>query len=175
VRELLLEGLEYERWANGRWFEVLARLESRTMFDRMTRGLLTNGSGPHEADAFETMRHILWAQGVWLRRCGGDLEPLEALPSDERVQAFREAARALHVAWWDMVGRRDLGEIVEYGNLRGEPHARRFSDIVRHLMNHGTYHRGQLRQIVEELGVGDFPDTDFIHYVAARDAGKLPD
>jgi uncharacterized damage-inducible protein DinB len=36
------------------------------------------------------------------------------------------------------------------------------SDIAAHVVNHGTYHRGQLRERAEADGLDDFPETDLI-------------
>ena len=33
--------------------------------------------------------------------------------------------------------------------------------VIQHALCHGSYHRGQIRAIAEELGFGEWPDTDF--------------
>ena len=57
---------------------------------------------------------------------------------------------------------------VIYHDSQGAEWERTFVEIASHVGNHGTYHRGQLRQLLEEAGV-DFPDTDWIRW---RDAGS---
>jgi uncharacterized damage-inducible protein DinB len=38
--------------------------------------------------------------------------------------------------------------------------------IIHHVMNHSTYHRGQLVTMGRELGFMDPPKTDFMQYIS---------
>jgi uncharacterized damage-inducible protein DinB len=58
----------------------------------------------------------------------------------------------------------DLQRVVSYISLQGVAYNNSVSEIVRQVINHGTYHRGQLRGIAGERGI-EFPETDFIAYL----------
>ena len=120
--------LEYDRWANHRWLPFV------------------------EAD--EALRpifgHILNAQAIWFRRIG---TPDFALPD-----SLADQIEANFAAWHSVLSQRDLGEVIHYQNLAGVPQSRALVDIALHVINHGTYHRGQLR----EMATDGFPETDFI-------------
>ena len=49
-----------------------------------------------------------------------------------------------------------------YKNSRGEQFNQPVSEILLHVFNHGTYHRGQLVTMLRALGVTNLPATDFI-------------
>ena len=94
------------------------------------------------ARAADVFAHIAWGQRIWLARCG------------TTVRSEREGwLQALHDGWVAEVELRDPAEAIAYDHPVQGPISRPFSDIARHLMNHGTYHRGQIREIVEPLGL----------------------
>ena len=37
-------------------------------------------------------------------------------------------------------------------------------DIVMQVMNHGTYHRGQIVTLLRQLGATEMPSTDFVRF-----------
>ncbi|MER3495805.1 MAG: tRNA (guanosine(37)-N1)-methyltransferase TrmD, partial [Armatimonadota bacterium] len=94
--------------------------------------------------AGEVADHIRASQRRWQERIGGE------------------------ESWADMVESVALDARVIYHDSQGAEWERTFVEIASHVGNHGTYHRGQLRQLLEEAGV-DFPDTDWIRW---RDAGS---
>jgi uncharacterized damage-inducible protein DinB len=61
----------------------------------------------------------------------------------------------------------DMQRVVEYRQLSGEAHADRLADLVRHVVNHSTYHRGQVATQLRQVGVSP-PGTDLITYVRSR-------
>lgn len=123
--------LEYDRWANRRWRPVVESEEA-------LRPIFT---------------HILNAQAVWYRRIGHSNFVL--------AESLADQIEANFAVWLNVVNERDFAEVIAYKNLAGVPQSRALGDIMLHVMNHGTYHRGQLR----ELAGDGFPETDFILFV----------
>ncbi len=60
---------------------------------------------------------------------------------------------------------------IAYKNLKGEPHQTILSDILAHIVNHGSYHRGQIVSLVKKSG-GQQVFVDYIGYVREEDAQK---
>jgi len=56
----------------------------------------------------------------------------------------------------------ELKKEFEYKNLKGLSYRSTIWQIVQHVFNHGTYHRGQLINMLRQLGVEKVPQTDFI-------------
>ncbi|HEY0810552.1 MAG TPA: DinB family protein, partial [Longimicrobiales bacterium] len=46
----------------------------------------------------------------------------------------------------------DLDRIVSYRNFKGESHANPLWQLLRHLVNHSTYHRGQVTTMLRQVG-----------------------
>lgn len=54
-----------------------------------------------------------------------------------------------------------LDEVVAYRTVAGVPQESAIWEMLRHVVNHGTYHRGQLATMLRQLGVAP-PSTDLI-------------
>ncbi len=139
----LSESFDYDLFANRAWLSPLAL-----------------SGGEEERRVFN---HILSASKIWLIRLDGI-----SLPSMPQVQADEHSLIDLHDRWVDAVKRFDYGHLVEYHNLLGEEYVRSFGDIARHVLNHGTYHSGQIRGLFGVQGF-DFPETDFMGFSFERD------
>jgi uncharacterized damage-inducible protein DinB len=66
------------------------------------------------------------------------------------------------INWVDDAREEMLSENLAYKNLKGDPFVQPVSEILLHLPNHGTYHRGQLVTMLRQLGVEKIPQTDYI-------------
>ena len=53
---------------------------------------------------------------------------------------------------------------IEYPNAKGVLFSNTIADIINHVINHGTYHRGQLITMMRTLGYTDLGATDYIAY-----------
>ncbi len=150
MREWLRDGFLYDLWANRQWAPlVMGTLEEVGWPDSADR--IPNDPRARAADVFA---HIFWGQRIWLERCGMAVES----QGEEWIQA-------LHDGWIAQVEQRDPTEVIRYAHPVQGSTVRPFSDIARHLVNHGTYHRGQIREIVEPLGL-EIPETDFTRWRA---------
>jgi uncharacterized damage-inducible protein DinB len=138
-RSVLLENFDYDRYANLLWLPYVIQAQSEK--------------------ANRVFAHILGANEIWLRRLKGvSLSSAPAIPfSEEEIQR-------IHSEWVVGINRLEYDEVISYRNLRGEPFELPFGAIARHAANHGTYHRGQLREIFENEG-NEFPETDFVGYI----------
>ncbi len=151
--------MTYNRWANAQVLGAAARLAP----EEFTRDL--RSSFPSVRD---TLAHILSAEWVWLERWGGnsptampDLGPLE------NVAAFLVRWREVEAgqrAFLERVGPADLARVVGYTNFRGEAWRYPLGQMLRHLVNHSTYHRGQVATLLRQLGAAPNP-TDLLVFV----------
>ena len=137
MRDHFSELFDYDLWANQQWIAAIPNL-------------------PDPERAREVLTHILKAQYIWLTRCLSE-ESNTSLTGD-----FEQDAAHLHRAWKELVRVADLNAYIAYNNLAGEPFMNLLSEIVAHVVNHGTYHRGHLRGLCEAGKTDDFPETDFI-------------
>lgn len=131
---------DYDHWATRRWLSVLPNLKNL-------------------GRAHEILEHMLMAQRVWLTRIGVEV-PTQA--SDFELSALFVQFNGL---WKWVAEDADLNAEIEYENMQGDRFRNTIREIAAHVVNHGTYHRGQLRGLAEAEGFEGFPDTDLIHFL----------
>jgi uncharacterized damage-inducible protein DinB len=169
MKEFFLDLFDYDLWANRLWIEALgARDASLVSAEGVAQVALPGpfpidrhkeGSGSREVRAAWLLAHILSAQRIWLERCGTAVQR----PGGDAA----EWLSALNDGWRTALDQHALDEVLHYRNSWGEPFSSQFGQIVRQAMNHGTYHRGQMREIAEAGGF-EWPETDYIGMVYAR-------
>ncbi|GAB4297737.1 MAG: hypothetical protein Kow0098_22290 [Ignavibacteriaceae bacterium] len=106
--------------------------------------------------------HIINAQFLWLGRI---LEPKKLNPWDEMSleECFR-ASKASTEEWLRYLEQTDdttFGTLIRYTNTRGENFTNSVKVILTHVINHSSYHRGQIAMMVRNLG-GEPAATDYI-------------
>jgi uncharacterized damage-inducible protein DinB len=160
--ERIVELFAYTRWANNRILDATARLSQ----DQLTRDL--GNSFPSVRD---TLLHIIGAEWVWLSRWNG-VSP-GALPAwsdvashDAIRQRFGEidAERAAYLDRLDPVA---LNEVIHYRNLKGDSLSGPLWQLHLHVVNHSTYHRGQVVTMLRQLG-HSAPSTDLVQFYRER-------
>ncbi len=137
----------YDHWCNCRVLESIAATAAN---ERPLRFLA----------------HIIGAQDVWMARLTGGAAPAGPWPEltlDECAARVEELRRTWSEFLTDGL---DLNRIVAYRTFTGVECVTSVRDILTHVNNHSTYHRGQIATAVKELG-GTPAATDFVAYVRA--------
>jgi len=140
---ILKENFHYDHFANSAWLSPILAEENE--------------------EATKVFKHILAASQIWVTRLDG--VSLSKMPD---VAVSLESLDSLRDRWLAAANRIDYLTPIDYRNTMGQPYTRTFGDIARHAMNHGTYHRGQIRQIFGSQGL-EFPETDYISFAFKRD------
>ena len=149
----------YNRWANRRLLAAARLLESA----EFTRDL-----GASYGSLRGTLVHILWGEWAWLRRWRGES------PKQVFTQQQFSSVESLE-SCWDEVGRDQLNFIagltdqrlvapISYENLQGQRWEYSLGHMMQHLVNHSSYHRGQVVTLLRQLGHNP-PATDFLVYL----------
>jgi uncharacterized damage-inducible protein DinB len=150
-----LTHLRYSGWASRKLLDAARSLNPED---------LTRKVGVSHESILGTLSHIHFADRIWYSRVVDPKEPLikEAdLPTLERE-------------WWDIQrkwetwaeGLSDSGleRVVAYKSLDGKGAFENVTrDILLHLVNHATLHRGQAVGMIRQLGIAP-PVTDLIFY-----------
>ena len=150
----------YNRWANARVFDAAARLDA----GQFTKDL--SSSFPSVRD---TLTHILLAEWVWLRRWLGESPRAPAYEPSEFADAEAVRARLTEIERGQqdfLEGLTDdaLTRTIDYVRITGEPGSYPLGSLLQHVVNHSTYHRGQVTTMLRQLG-SQAPSTDFIYYL----------
>jgi len=141
--------LEYNVWANHRLMRAAATLS----VDDFKRDALAASHGGVRG----TLAHILFAEWLWLERWKG-VSHTRGIDEGEfaDVVALRDRWTLIegHRAEW-LRGLRDdgLGETIRYQTTAGVPYEAPLWQLVQHVVNHSTYHRGQITLMLRALHV----------------------
>ena len=155
---MLYEHLLYNFWASREMIQAVHSLSD----DERMRDL-----GSSYKSILGTLHHIYWADKVWLLRISFpyNLAPkpeLDVPNLDELLaqwiplmQQWEQWAKAKADAMAD--------ERIAHMNTRGQRFEHSVREVVLHLVNHDSYHRGQVATMLRQLGYTP-PQTDLIHY-----------
>lgn len=148
---------DYTEWANERAFDATAALTP----EQQTRDV-----GGSFASIRETWAHLVSADWVWLCRWTG--ENPKAWPSwaNGSVGEIREEWRRIHSqrqAFIAGLRDEDLTVEIEFTRLNGDTDRAGLGFLLQHVVNHATYHRGQIASQIRLVG-GVPPSTDLLRY-----------
>ena len=157
-RATALRYLEYHAWATQRTFDSVEPLSP----EELHRDMQTSHSS-----VFGTLNHIYQADAIWLKRMEGlgdaklgdvSARDLPAL----RIQAAEVQARLISFAGG--LNDNDWTTIIDYHFMSGLAARSPIYENLLHVVNHGTYHRGQIVTMLRQLGASPIA-TDYIHFV----------
>ena len=140
-------------------------------YDRYANLLITETiiKANNTGKAVQLVAHLLSAQQVWLNRCKGKGNPVGVvLWPDWKADTFEGVIESNHREWinfLEYLSPDDFGRIISYQNLRGDSFEDKLSDILAHVINHGTHHRAQAGQHLKLAGVESLPMMDYIFYI----------
>ncbi len=149
----------YNKWANARFVAAAATLTEGQLAAQVTSSF---------PSVRATLAHIVGAEWLWLRRWLGEHPAatppwLESpLPVLRERLAEVERERDRYVA---ALSAEDLDRTLSYRRLDGTARSGRLADTLLHVVNHSTYHRGQLTTMLRQVG-GTPPTTDLALYAA---------
>ncbi len=155
----LQQHLAYNVWANGKIAEFIAKADEK-LFDTEVKS------------SFPTLRktvyHVWDAEFIWLKRLQG--ESLNDWPSKnftgskaEALKAWTDGSKSLH----DFIAGKDetyCQEVCHYKNVKGDAFKSTVEEIIMHVVNHSTFHRGQMVTILRQLGFTELSSTDLITF-----------
>lgn len=143
----LVTHLKYHKWATALVLDEVSPLTSEELLKSH------GGSFP---SLYDTVVHLYQSDRVWLDR-------LEERPSGKLADyeapgcmwELRDAWVEVHdrmIAFANSLGEADANRVIAYKNLAGQPFESPIWQMVLHIVNHGTYHRGQITSMVRQLG-----------------------
>lgn len=142
----------YETWANR---ASLASIETVPPAAR---------SGVVFPRALQVMAHNQLARRAWLARLQGRVEVIPDWFPTWSAAEIATAAAELDAAWTDYLAglsEADLAREISYKASDGTAYASTVHEVLTHVANHSTYHRGQVARLVSEAG-GRRAVTDYI-------------
>jgi uncharacterized damage-inducible protein DinB len=123
--------------------------------------------GAYFGSLHRTLNHLLTADRIWMRRLtgtGAHPNELNAILFDD-LPALRTARQAEDVrimTFMEELGAADFQKQWDYQTLNGAPQRQPLGEILAHLFNHQTHHRGQAHAILTVLGVAEPDPLDLL-------------
>jgi uncharacterized damage-inducible protein DinB len=159
--------VDFNYWARDR---MLAAVEPLTA-DQYLRDL-----GNSFRSVRDTVVHTYSAEWVWYTRWQGE-SPTAPIPFDRFPDlaglwtAWRELERSIRV-FVDGLDEAALARVLDYRLMNGQPGRSAYWQMIQHVVNHGSYHRGQVTTMLRQLGAPPPKSTDLIAYYREKAEAK---
>lgn len=159
MKELLKQYAAYNVWASQRLFDLILSLpEEKHMAE------LPSSFG----SLYKTVLHMLDAENIWWQRL--KLQERITIPSEHFKGDFKELTNTLlqqSKQWEEWIANTSdlyLDHVFQYQDRKREVSKMPVYQMIHHVFNHGTYHRGQLVTMLRQLGLEKIPSTDFLSW-----------
>ncbi|MBI3210847.1 MAG: DinB family protein [Candidatus Solibacter usitatus] len=155
-KETILTQLRYTAWASERLVHAAAQLSP----DELQRDF-----GTSEKSVLGTLVHVFAADRIWMGRVNGNLPAVFVDPEkDMHLETLRNEWPPIHQSWQKWAdGMTDFSATMKYKDLKGNPQESLYWQVVFHVINHGTHHRGQASGMLRALGIVP-PPIDMSYY-----------
>ena len=152
----------YNRWADRRVLDACRKLTPEQYAAEPVPGWSSVRS---------SLVHIAVVTNNWLRRVAGE-EVLTALPPETDFPALADVERLLDRAdrtWESLLPTLTPEGLTTARTFRGSRGSAVLPPwaVLRHVVNHSTYHRGQVASKLKRFGV-EAPATDFVLWVSEQ-------
>lgn len=145
---------QYNSWANTRLYRMAGQLP-----DEQYR----KDVGAFFKSLHGTLNHLLATDRIWMRRLTGTGDhpgKLDAIVCDDlpSLTAARRTEDERIINFVRDLTEDQMEETWDYRTLNGTAHRQRRREILAHVFNHQTHHRGQAHTILTVLGIAE-PDA----------------
>ena len=158
--------IDYHYWARDRVLEATAALDA-TQYNK--------DLGSSFKSIRDTLTHTYAAEWAWYQRWHGTSPSGLVSPDQFDDLGALRAAWADHErkmrAFVDGLSDADIDRVIEFTLLNGTQGASPLGQMVQHVVNHASYHRGQVTTMLRQLGASPAKSMDMIAYYRAKGAG----
>jgi len=163
MKELLLSYAAYNAWANTKLLQTSLQLPETQQLQLVKSSFAT---------LTQTWQHVWDAESGWYQRI--KLAEHTIFPSSIKPYTLAEIAAELTKQstifedWVKQSSELQINHVCAYQNTKKELFKQPVWQILLHVFNHSTYHRGQVVTILRELGADKIPQTDFIFWARKK-------
>jgi uncharacterized damage-inducible protein DinB len=157
--------LDYNYWARDRMLDAVSALAP----DEFTRPL-----GSSFSSVRDTIAHICDAELIWLSRWNGKqpagFQAPDRMPDLAAARSEWAGIESGMRAFLRDLGPQGVDRVLAYRDMRGNPRSDVFWQMLQHVVNHGTYHRGQVTTMLRQLGAQPAKSMDLIAFYREKQA-----
>ena len=157
MKELLKQFAAYNLWANQKIIELILSLPEEKQMAEVPSSFNS---------LFKTILHMWDAESAWWQRM--KMQERIIVPSENFNGSIHDVTTGLlqqNQQWLEWINNATdaaVDHVFQYYNSKKEHFKQPVFQVILHVFNHGTYHRGQLINMLRQLGVDKVPQTDFI-------------
>lgn len=163
MKHLLQSYTLYNRWAHQRIFDSLHQLPQAGWESEMVSSFNSIRA---------TLLHLLDAESIWWQRLKLQEHiqvpslSFEGTPDDLEKQILQQAER--WATWVSEAPEIQLTHTIHFQDRKGHPQKIQVSDMIIHVVNHTSYHRGQIITLLRQQGITKLPQTDYGFYIQQK-------
>lgn len=159
--DYLRDLLDFHYWARDRVLAAVAVLTPEQYARPM---------GNSFSSVRDTLNHIYQAEWIWYSRWNGESPASfgDVIPDLESLAARWRALEERVREYFARQGEFGLQSVITYRLMSGKEGASPLWQMVAHVVNHATYHRGQVITLLRQLGVAPSQGTDMITFFRER-------
>jgi len=155
--------IDYHYWARDRLLDAIRPLTT----EQYEKDL-----GSSFKSIRETVVHVYAAEWAWYSRWQGhsptSLLTSERFPDVESLGRAWAEMEANVRAFTASLGDAGIDRVIAYRLFSGQPGATPFWQMLQHVVNHASYHRGQVTTMLRQLGAAPAKSMDMIAFYRER-------
>jgi len=156
---------EFNEWANRKFIEAVQSISEEKYSMKIKSSF---------ASIRETIAHIVSSEWIWLQRWLGNNPSAPPDWSDKPsikplVEKLNEVEAERNKFLFNLKDE-DLNKLLIYNLLSGKTQQNILQEVLQHVVNHSTYHRGQLATLFRQIDEKP-PSTDLITFYRENNAG----
>jgi len=155
--DVLCTHMDYTAWASQHLVQAASRLSPEE---------LARDFGTADRSVLDTLVHIYAADRVWLSRLSGSPHPGFITDADRSLAVLQNDWPALHQRWkqWTAgLTEEQISAPLAYTDMSGRHWNQPVWQLVLHVVNHATHHRGQVSGFLRTMGHVP-PSIDLVYY-----------
>jgi uncharacterized damage-inducible protein DinB len=149
------ELIEYQTWRRKKVSNLLLEVDEKIFTQQLTGSF---------GSLYIILNHLVWAEKVWLGRVNRDTVATMK-PTD--VGGLLEMWKEVNDNWKEVIRaatKEDILREIEYFTYAGGRFSNTVLEIVIHMVDHSTYHVGQMINAMRSFGIEPV-STNYIHYL----------
>lgn len=151
----------YNAWANKRLYDAAATLSNEA--------LAALRPAAYFGSIIGTLNHMVVADRIWFARIEGG-GPTHSRLADQPfprfcdLRAVRQAEDERILRYAQTLSEERLARPLSYRNVRGVPNCQPLWQVLAHVFNHQSHHRGQAHALLKDAGL-EPPELDLLFYL----------
>lgn len=156
--------VSYKAWADSVLYNALAELPQEQLI--VERPMLFGS-------ILKLLNHVYAMDNVWKHNLEGTPHKLntrnpEIAPQFSDLKQYQSEINQWYLRYVDKVSFEQLNEEVSFTFIGGEKGTLKQSNVIQHIVNHSTYHRGHIEGVLYQICV-EPPTTDIPVFIRETD------